>query len=61
MELKDSIELVETLLKSNNKQHKDSHDQMIYERGFLTGLIARIMLTDPILRREIQERIKHKK
>jgi hypothetical protein len=61
MDIQDCIELVETLLKKNNKKHIDSHAQMIYERGFLTGLIARIMLTDPILRREIQERIKHKK
>ena len=58
MDLKNSIELVETLLKSINKQHKDSHAQMIYERGYLTGLIARLMIENPNIRLEITEQTK---
>ena len=61
MDIKDCTEVVETLLRQNKREYKDSHDQLLYERGYLTGLIAKLMMTDPILRRELAELIKYKK
>ena len=61
MNIKDCTDVVEKLLRQHARNYKDSHEQMLYERGYLTGLIARLMLTDPILRRDIEELIKHKK
>ena len=60
MNLKDCIDNIELLLKQQNRNHKDSHAQMLYERGYLTGLLARLMMTNPMLRGEIIEKIKHK-
>ena len=60
MTIQDCTEVIEKLLRQRNIKHADSHAQMIYERGYLTGLIARIMLTDPVLRKELAERIKRK-
>ena len=61
MDLRDCIQQIETLLKMQNRKFKSSHEQMLYERGYLTGLMARLMLTDPFLRRDINDKIKHKK
>lgn len=61
MTIQDCADIVEKLLRQRGIKYADHHAQLIYERGYLTGLIARIMLTDPILRREFEERIKHKK
>ena len=61
MELQNCIDVVEKLLSQHARNYKDSHDQLLYERGYLTGLIARLMLTDPMLRRDLEELIKHKK
>jgi hypothetical protein len=61
MDIKYCTDVVEKLLRLHGRKYKDSHEQMLYERGYLTGLIARLMLTDPILRRDIEELIKNKK
>ena len=61
MNIKDCTDVVEKLLRQNKRVYKDSHDQLLYERGYLTGLIARLMLTNPILRRDLEELIKNKK
>jgi hypothetical protein len=58
MELQDCINVVEKLLRQNNRKYKDSHAQMIYERGYLTGLIARLMIENPNIRLEITEQTK---
>jgi len=60
MVLQDCIDVVEKLLRQNNREYKDSHDQALYERGYLTGLIARMMIENPILRSEIIDRAKKK-
>lgn len=60
MQIQDCIDIIEKLLRQQNRGYKDSHAQMLYERGYLTGLIARIMLTNPGLRNEIISRIKKK-
>jgi hypothetical protein len=61
MDVKYCTNVIEKLLHQHVRNYKDSHEQILYERGYLTGLIARLMLTDPILRRDIEELIKHKK
>ena len=60
MELQDCINTVEKLLRQNNRNYKDSHEQLLYERGYLTGMIARIMNDDPMFRNEIIDRAKKK-
>ena len=61
MNIKDCSDVVEKLLRQHKRNFKDSHEQMLYERGYLTGLISRLMLTEPILRRDLEELIKNKK
>jgi hypothetical protein len=61
MNIKDCIEVVEKLLRQQKRNYKDSHEQLLYVRGYLTGFIARLMLTDPILRKDLEELIKHNK
>jgi len=58
MDVRDCIDIVEKLLRQNNRKHKDSHAQMIYERGYLTGMLARMMLESSIVRNEIIDRAK---
>jgi len=60
MDLQDCIDIVEKLLRQNNRRYKDSHAQMIYERGYLTGMLARMMIENPMIRNEIIDRVKKK-
>jgi hypothetical protein len=58
MDIKDCIDVVEKLLRQNNRNFKDSHEELLYDRGYLTGLIARIMIENPHIRLEIIEQTK---
>ena len=60
MTLQDCIDVVEKLLRQNNREHKDSHEELLYDRGFLTGLLAQLMIENPMIRNEIINRSKHK-
>ena len=60
MELQNCIDVVEKLLRQNKRNYKDSHEQLLYERGYLTGLLAKMMSDDPMFRNEIIERQKKK-
>jgi len=60
MELQNCIDVVERLLRQNNREYKDSHEQLLYERGYLTGLLARLMIENPMFRHEIIDRAKKK-
>ena len=60
MELQDCINTVEKLLRQNNRNYKDSHEQLLYERGYLTGILARMMIENPMFRNEIIDRTKKK-
>jgi len=60
MDIQDCIDIVEKLLRQNNHKHEDSHAQMIYERGYLTGMLARMMIENPMFRNEIMDRTKKK-
>ena len=61
MTLHECMQAVESLLKSTGKTFTTSHAKMLYERGYLTGFIARQMLTNPLLRRDITERLERLK
>ena len=61
MTLKDCIDAVEKMLSQNNREFNNSHEQILYERGYLTGLLAELMLEEPRIRHNIIERVKHKK
>ena len=60
MELQNYIDVVEKLLRQNKRNYKDSHEQLLYERGYLTGLLARMMIENPMFRNEIIDRAKKK-
>jgi len=45
-------------LRQNNREYKDSHEQLLYERGYLTGLLARMMIENPMVRIELIDRAK---
>jgi hypothetical protein len=60
MELQNCIDVVEKLLRQNNRTHEDSHAELLYDRGYLTGLLAQIMIENPQIRNEIINRVKHK-
>jgi hypothetical protein len=59
MDIKDCIDVVEKLLRQNNRTHKDSHEQLLYERGYLTGLLARMMSDDPNILHQIINKTNH--
>ena len=40
------VELINTLLRSLPQQHQTVKDQMLYERGYLTGLLASLAHND---------------
>jgi hypothetical protein len=52
------VELVEQLLKSLPKQHSNSKGQMLYERGYLTGLLASIAHDDVTVRVILTQHLK---
>jgi len=60
MNLKDCIGIIEKLLRQNNRKFKNSHEELLYDRGYLTGLIAQLMIENPQIRNEIINRTKHK-
>jgi hypothetical protein len=60
MDIQDCIDIVEKLLCQNNRNYKDSHEQLLYERGYLTGMLARMMIENPNIRLEIIEQTKKK-
>ena len=60
MDIQDCIDIVEKLLRQNNRKFKDSHEELLYDRGYLTGLLARLMIENPHIRLEIIEQTKKK-
>jgi hypothetical protein len=61
MNLQDCIDAVELMLSQNKRKFNNSHEQMLYERGYLTGILAELMMEEPRIRYNIVERVKHKK
>jgi len=60
MTLQDCIDTIEKLLRQNNRTHVDSHAELLYDRGYLTGLLAQLMIENPQIRNDIINRTKHK-
>ena len=60
MTIQDCIDVIEKLLKHNDRTYKDSHDQLLYERGYLTGMLARLMIENPMIRIELIDRERNK-
>ena len=60
MEIQNCIDVIEKLLRQNKRNYKNSHEQLLYERGYLTGLLARMMIENPMFRNEIIDRVKKK-
>jgi hypothetical protein len=56
MELKECIEVVEKMLSNQPKNNSTPYTQVVYERGYLTGLLAQMMMEDPRIRHEIISR-----
>ena len=52
------VDLINQLLKLQKKPHPTVKDQMLYERGYLTGLLARILHEDAGIRTSIVRLIK---
>jgi hypothetical protein len=53
MKLQNCIDVVEKLLRQNKRNYKNSHEQLLYERGYLTGLLAIMMSDDPNILHQI--------
>ena len=60
MDIQDCIDIVEKLLRQNNRDYKDSHEQLLYERGYLTGMLARMMIDDPHILHQIINKTNHR-
>ena len=60
MPIQDCINVIEKLLRQNNREYNDSHAQLLYERGYLTGLIARMMSDDPNILHQIINKTNHR-
>jgi hypothetical protein len=60
MEIQNCIDVIEKLLRQNKRNYKDSHEQLLYERGYLTGLLARIMSDDPKILHQIINKTNHR-
>jgi len=58
MSLKSCQELVEKLLSENNSKYTNTSEKIIYERGYLTGLLAKLAYEDSYVRQAIRQRLK---
>ena len=60
MSLKSCQELVEKLLSENNSKYTNTREKIIYERGYLTGLLAKLAYEDSYVYQAIKHRLKNK-
>jgi hypothetical protein len=58
MSLKSCQELVEKLLSENNSKYTNTREKIIYERGYLTGLLAKLAYEDSYVHQAIRQRLK---
>lgn len=59
MSLKSCHDLIEQLLSEKNGKYKNSHQQLIYERGYLTGLLAKLANDDSFVKTAIKRTLKN--
>ena len=58
MTTKKEVDLVNRMLASIPQEYVDPHLQMLYERGYLIGLLARLAYEDSAVRDAIIDKIK---
>lgn len=58
MPSKYSRELVEAILASTDKKFNTTHEMMLWQRGYLTGLLASIADTDFYAQHLLEKRLK---
>ena len=58
MPSKRSLELLQELLELDAKKYLSTTEQLAYECGYLTGLLASIMDGDSIVRQTVRAKIK---
>lgn len=58
MPSKNSRDLVESILASESKKFKSTHDMMLWQRGYLTGLLASIADDDFYVQSLLEKRLK---
>jgi len=51
-------ELIEEILKSKSGMYPDARRQMLYERGYLTGILARLAYDDSSVRVKLEHILK---
>ena len=59
MDIQDCINVIEKLLRQNKRNYVDSHEQLLYERGYLTGLLARMMHDEPHILHKVINKTNH--
>ena len=55
---KRELDLVNRMLTSIPQRYEDQHLQMLYERGYITGLLASLAYEDSLVRDAIVKKIK---
>ena len=56
MELKDCIDMVEKMLSNQPKNNSTPYTQVLYDKGYLIGLLSQMMMEDPRIRHDIMLR-----
>jgi hypothetical protein len=56
--LNNEIELIERLLTAQSKKYPTTTQQLLYDRGFLIGLLASLAHHDNLVKHDITQRLK---
>lgn len=60
MTKQDCIKYVQMMIDQKSKHYNDPHLQVMYERGYLVGLLAHLMLQDNLVAKDIIDRLNKK-
>ena len=58
MPSKQSLQLLQQLIELDSKKYLSTSEQLAYECGYLTGLLASIMDEDTLVRQAVKARLK---
>ena len=58
MPSKQSLQLLEQLIELDSKKYLNTSEQLAYECGYLTGLLASIMDEDSLVRHTVIDKLK---